>query len=161
MGFLKIHTSAQRFHVNLKTRTVSPEGMVEIPFDTAVGLYKGSPEGRFIDELGRTIISTGQILDIEGEIPAEIATPEPGNVVIRTQNSAYEIDQEQKLVRRLTGLNPSKDDRLKSGGWFEYESLHNVWVGGHLVIIPADGSHRILTTAIREIEGCYVDPPSI
>lgn len=86
-------------------------------------------------------------------------TGEPGNLVFRTQNSAYEVDQEQKVFRRLAGNLPPGGDLPPDGDWVAYDSIGPVVVDQCVYLTLPDHPHRLRTSRVTSVEGTFVEPP--
>ena len=71
-----------------------------------------------------------------------------------TQNSVYEVREEERLVRRVTGVNENGTHRLMHGDWEEYVQLDNVELVG-LIIQWTEyrpGSSHTITSPVVKIE---------
>lgn len=149
------------YDIDLKQRTLTfANGSLK--FGVVAKLYKGSPGAIFYDGLypRRNLFTTGAIVSIEGYVPADepVNELEPGHVVFRTNNSAYEIDQEQKLIRRLAGTNPTALD-VPDLDWTPYDRIIDVYTNEHpAVYFPGQISPLILSRC-REVIGPFIQPP--
>lgn len=156
--------SGLAYTVDLKKRIltpVCPSDLIRDPisFYEVYQVFTGSPGAVFVDILGREILTTGRIVAVK-DVPAECVSGEHGNVVFRTQNSAYEIDQEQKLIRRLSGTNRIVGNLGLDGEWQKYDCIVDVEVGKHAIIWYGDhAKNQTITSAIREVVGTFISPP--
>lgn len=139
-----------------------PDG-VPLPFRYVTNLYVGSKSVAFHDESGDIILHIArEVAEIDCDPNARV-TGEEGNLVIRTQNSTYEFDQEQRIFRRLAGINPATDPNVLDGDWQPYERIESLKVGWSPLIVyagPKTGKAKSLST-VREIIGTYIPPPVV
>jgi hypothetical protein len=111
----------------------------------------------FYDIFGHVLLSTNTVTVVQGA-PTDGVVSEDGNVLVLTENSAYEVDQEQKLFRRLAGINSPTQRVGLDGEWTSYHSM--VLHEGKQGRICYDGTGKYtLTSTIREIRGTLVEPP--
>lgn len=146
-------------HLDLRNRVLQVGGRT-LRFTEVHRLHEGSPGAIFYD--GDYIAySTSGIVSLEGIVPAdaELPEPEPGHVLFRTRNSLYEIDQEQKLIRRVTGNNPAT--RSFEGDWNEYSDIIYLEVGRRAGICWPNSTRLTLTSTIREIAGDIIPTPPV
>lgn len=141
----------------------SPGEGCELHFTYVTNLYVGSKSVAFHDESGDIILNIArEVVEIEGDPNARV-DGEEGNLVIRTQNSTYEFNQEQLLVRRLAGLNPATNPAYPDGDWRPYLRIEGLAIGYAPVIVyggDAIGKGKHLS-AVREIIGTYIPPPEL
>lgn len=74
--------------------------------------------------------------------------------LLHTEFSSYEIDQAQRRIRRIGGVNPPTPNQGPDGDWQSYESITRV--GDGLMIVWDIGDDRIRrtwTSRIEAIEG--------
>ncbi len=153
-------TTGETYDVDLKARTCQLSDGKGFPFHELTGVYVGSVSVRFRDLAGRHILHvTDSVVSVEGS-PLEVVTAEEGNVLILTKNSVYEINQEQKLIRKLAGFNPSRS-HVPQGDWSPYTRIEGFAVGQMGLIYYADQpeSRPFITTHVREIRGTLVENP--
>jgi hypothetical protein len=131
-----------------------------LTYSKVADVYVGSAGAIFVDAGGNTILRTARIETVEGSPNDRVTgTGESGHVVFRTQNSSYEIDQEQKLVRRLAGLNPATNSQGLDGDWQPYDSIEGLDVGFRAVIRYPGTPKVTITSRIREVEGEVIKTP--
>lgn len=65
----------------------------------------------------------------------------------RTLNSTYEVDRENKLIRRLAGINPPTSNQGEDGNWQPYQRLWMQPTG--CVLIVFDPTRATLTSRVR------------
>lgn len=156
---MKFTTKNGTYDVDLKARTCQI-GEKGFPFHDVTGVYVGSVSVRFRDLAGRHILHvTDEVVSVEGS-PLDTVTAEEGNVLVLTKNSVYEINQEQKLIRKTAGFNPSRGDRPLHE-WFPYTQIEGFRVGWMGLIYYTDqpANRPFVTTHIREIKGNLVENP--
>jgi hypothetical protein len=143
--------------VDMKTRHVQFSDGEGFPFHHMTGAFVGSTSVRFGDDTRHEIYRIrDEIVSIEGS-PLEYAVAEPGNVLVLTKNSTYEIDQEQKQFRRLAGLNQVTTPDHE---WVQYTQI-NVKVGERALFYPVNRPNDpLVTSQVREMVGTLVEPPS-
>jgi len=83
---------------------------------------------------------------------------EPGHVIFRTNNSVYEIDQDQKLIRRLFGDAPNNSKHMPVD--LEWAPYYRVIVskGFPAAIYWSEDEVRRLST-VRDIFGTLIEAP--
>lgn len=154
------------FSVALKDRTAMTLGQgkhgMEIKFAFVVGIYAGSPSVIFYDEnlnplyvtiAVKSVSAEGDVLGVENPDLVE-----PGHVIFRTENSVYEIDQEQKRFRRIAGLNPLNSKHLAADlEWTTY--LRVVVEKGHCGLIYYEDEKARRTSIVRDIFGTVIEQP--
>jgi hypothetical protein len=157
------HTKDASYSVDLRERVLQSTDLTVagLKFKYAVGIYAGSESAEFYGEDMGFLLRVEGITEVEpeGDVLA-VESPdavEPGHVIFRTENSVYEIDQEQKLVRRLAGLNEPRGHMAADLEWTEYVSLYLV-VGRQAYIHWTDGKTRV-TSPVRDIFGQLVEAP--
>ena len=66
-------------------------------------------------------------------------------MIIKTQNSTYEIDYERKRLRKLKGEHASDAKRVGTGGWRAFESTYpeQPTAGSRLLIVWPDDTPRL------------------
>lgn len=172
---MKFTSQSIRYRVDTKARHITAENQSQsdrsehrdnlslesatIPYTSIVGVYNGSPSVELFDENGATIWHIeGPITGCEG-VPADEVTGEEGNLVVRTENSAYEFDQEQKLMRRLAGTNDPTNPLYPDGEWRPYDRIEYLAVGHRALIVYPSGKGKLVST-VRDIHGTYIAPPA-
>jgi hypothetical protein len=70
--------------------------------------------------------------------------------------STYEVDQEAKRIRRLSGTRPAQPRQGNDGEWKDYEALSPIEVGSCLVI-----AWPRATTALHPGSPSYAMPSTI
>ncbi len=129
-------------------------------FDKLSHLYVGSRSVTFYEEgdYGRVMERTAPVVSIVEGDPRDAVSGEEGNVVFRTSNSVYEVNQEQKLYRRLAGVNePYNGLDLE---WIPYLRIDILQLGYPCQIVLANpmGGPYVTTSTVRKIEGNFIDP---
>ena len=147
------------YNVDVKTKTVSSDWCDSFNYALLVGAYAGSPSAEFRDATGHVIFSTAEIESAEG-VPADNVTGENGNVVFRTENSAYEVDQEQKLFRRLAGVNSPTNAQYPDGEWQSYDRIELRLNEPALIYYKPDSNWGKRTSIVRDIQGTLVGEPA-
>jgi hypothetical protein len=71
-------------------------------------------------------------------------------MIFKTKNSTYEIDQDGKRFRRLTGVNPPLGIMQPDGVWQPYIEIVHLAVGSCAVIV-LDATEFIRTSYVEEI----------
>lgn len=158
---MKIVTKTTEYHVDLFARTVSCDTVKDLPFHQLARAFVGSPSASFLDPTGYVILSTDEIICLDND-PNAAVSGEDGNVVFLTQNSTYEINQEQKLFRRLAGLNAPRGSQPLDGDWEPYDQIIGLKEGSCPIVIRSDRQHDVFLTRVREIRGTLVSlPPNL
>lgn len=155
---MKIVTKTAEYDVDLKAHTVSTDTVPGFSFHQIANAYVGSPAAKFLDELGDTILTTDEVIGLVND-PNAAVSGEEGNVVFLTNNSTYEVNQEQKLFRRLAGVNAPRGSQPLDGDWEPYEEIAGLEVGCYPVIFRP-GKNPARLTRVREIRGTLISPPS-
>jgi len=149
------------YAVDLKARRLdSPKPDVPpLSFHELAGVYVGSTRVTFLDEnKNQLLVITDEVVSVEGS-PNDAVSAEEGNVLVLTKNSVYEINQEQKLIRKLAGFNPGRS-QVPQGDWAPYAQIEGFQVGMMGLIYYPDAMTRpFVTTHIREIRGTLVENP--
>jgi len=160
---MKFKTSnGSEFDVDLKARKAvetRPDGSTNtIDFHEIVGCYVGSSVD-FNDGFRSPILSTFVVTAVEND-PVMAVEAEQGNVLVYTENSAYEFNQEQKLFRRLAGHNPGTNPAIPDGDWRPYTSIEYMAVGYRPYIHFAESKAKNLSI-VREIKGTFIHAPAV
>lgn len=150
------------YAVDLKGRELASwkPDVPPLKFHDLSGVYVGSTHVIFCDEHKNHLLHiTEEVVSVEGS-PLDAVTAEEGNVLVLTKNSVYEIDQEQKLIRKLAGLNPGHS-HVPQGDWAPYTQIEGFQVGrmGLIYYPERPQSQPFVTTNIREIRGTLVENP--
>jgi len=154
-----ITTLGTVYTVDLKAKTCHSDFTGSFAFDTVIGAYAGSPCAEFRDVTGHVVLSTGLIESAE-DVPADNVSGESGNVFFRTENSAYEVDQEQRLFRRLAGTNNPTNPLYPDGEWQSYDRIE-LEIDRRAMIYYEPGFGKVKrTSTVREIRGTLVGPPA-
>lgn len=152
--------NGETYTIDRVHNVLSSEGMTPMPFKYVTNLYTGSEGVAFHGENGEIIRYVSDVISVVGN-PNERVSGEEGNLVVRTQNSSYEFNQEQRIFRRLAGLNPATDPNVLDGDWQPYIRIESLAVGWSPLVVY-DGAKLGKVKAlsrVREIEGIYVEPP--
>lgn len=130
-----------------------------VKFETVARLFAGSPGATFYDAHGSEFFTTAEIESVEN-CPSEDAVGDSNNpnVTFLTNNSSYEVNQEEKLIRRLAGTNHPCYAEHQDGEWVPYERIEYVAVG-HRAFIKFDANRDITTSTIRAVIGVFVGAP--
>ena len=67
-----------------------------------------------------------------------------------TMNSIYEVDEQNKRIRRLEGANDPTPNQGEDGVWREYFALQSV-NGGYLIVWDYGGNRATLTSRVLEV----------
>ena len=67
-----------------------------------------------------------------------------------TMNSIYEVDEQNKRIRRLEGANDPTPNQGEDGVWREYVSL-DPCQGGYLIVWDEGGNKATLTSQVLEV----------
>lgn len=136
------------------------DGTPNLHFHQVVGVYVGSPSVQFFGPNDEELLTIPGPVVWTKNVPADSVTGEEGNLVVRTENSAYEFDQEQKLMRRLAGVNQPTNPLYPDGEWRSYDRIEGLAVGQRALIFyePGQGKAKLIST-IRDIKGTYIEPP--
>jgi len=139
------------FSVDLEYKTVRQIGQFgpKIFYHIVAAVYVGSPGAVFYGPDWEILLQTGPVTEILGEHPVEQVTAEPGNMLVLTLNSAYEIDEAGKRIRRLAGLN--KPASRPDGEWINYREIIHLREGWAPVVIYSPEKGKKLS-AVRRID---------
>lgn len=152
------------FSVLLKDRVAHrlDAGTNPIKYHAVSGIYVGSKEVAFLDANdNELLVIKDEVVSVEND-PNELDPEfETTNVIFLTQNSAYEIDPEQKQVRRLTGLNDPTPSQGPNGDWKTYDYVSLPGVGLRAFIKYLDVDRGTLTSTVREIRGTFPTLPEV
>ncbi len=146
------------YEVDKNTRQLqSPFSPTPVAYHTVARLFVGSPGTVFYDEYGNEILETGRVVSIDPPPVLDEITGEDGNVTFWTSNSVYEVNQEQKLFRRLGGNNRSAFDAL-DGDWVSYDEITDLEVGRRPIVwfSKEDRDKSVGMSKVRKMTGTLV-----
>ncbi len=148
-----------KFTLDLKSREFSIGDETKVrTYEGISGMYVGSSGVTFYNKFNEEFLTTAEIKSVS-LCPAESAVEvaDPRNVTILTQNSAYEINQEEKMIRRLAGSNNPVYTDHPDGDWKAYLEIRGVALGHRAVIQFPD--RYLMTSTIRGVSGTFVGAP--
>ncbi len=72
-------------------------------------------------------------------------------MVFSTEFSVYEIDTENKMIRRLTGIRDATPRQGKDGEWKKYGEISKIAVGEKVVFMWAEEDGILKTTVTSQV----------
>lgn len=70
------------------------------------------------------------------------------SLFIRTLHSLYELDEDNKLIRRLEGKNPPTPRFADDGDWKDYERIDGAGTGHRTLVHWPDGGFTMLSQVV-------------
>jgi hypothetical protein len=105
-----------------------------------------------MNPVGRVVV-TERITAIEGN-PLDALQPVDGNVLLVTENSAYEINPAKKLICRRAGINSPTHHTGSDNEWSSYERIANLETGERVLVLLSYWSRGgIVTSPLQCVRG--------